>query len=121
MNDSDRAGESESYGSSRDGYRVFRVADTAADHRVDVYGKLGMLGKKLQLLVEHLKAFHRDVIRLDVVDADLKMFEPGVIQGTDFLRGQQVAVCNHPGDHAVLPYAADDGFDFRVKQRFPSA
>ena len=52
----------------------------AAQHRVDVDVKKGVLGQHLQLLVEHLQALLRHVVRHDVVDADLHVIQPGVVQ-----------------------------------------
>ena len=67
--------ESKLDGAVSDGESVLRVAHAAAENRVDIHLKFGVLGEKLELLVEHLEAFLRDVVGLHVVDADLKIFQ----------------------------------------------
>ena len=101
VNDADGGGESEFDGALADDQGVVRIVNAAADHGVDVDVKVGVLGQHLQLLVEHLEALLRHVVGHDVVDRDLQVIEPGVVQALDALRHQQVAVGDHAGDHAA--------------------
>ena len=68
--------------------RIFRVANAAAEHRIDIHVKLGVLRQQLELLVQHLQALFGDVIRLHIVDADLQIFEARAIQPLDALGHQ---------------------------------
>ena len=87
VDDADRGGEAELRGAVVDRARVFRVLDAAADHRVDVDVEVGVFGQPLQLLVEQPQALLRDFVRLDVVDADLEVVEPGLVERLDALAG----------------------------------
>ena len=98
-----------------------RIVDAAAHHGIDVHVKIGVLGQQLQLLVEHLQALLRNLVRHDVVDRDLQVLEAGAIQPLDPLGGQQVAVGDHAGDHAVLAHARDDLVQIGMQQRLAAA
>ena len=67
------------------------------------------------------QALLRHFVRLDVVDADLQVVEPGVVQRLDSLRREQVAVGDQSGDHAVRPDAADQGVEIRMEHRLAAA
>ena len=56
--------------------RILRICNSAADHRIDIHVKVGMLGQELQLLVENLQAFLRNIVWRHVVDGDLQPFQP---------------------------------------------
>src|SRR5579884_1410285 len=103
MDDADRAGESQFEGAARHHERVLRVANPAANHRVDVYVKVSVLGEKLQLFVENLQALLGNLIRRKVVNADLQVLETGLVQALDAFRSQQITIRDHSGDHAVAP------------------
>src|SRR5262245_55172590 len=121
MNDAKRTLESQRKRALGDSFRVLRVTDAAADYRIDVHDEVRELGQVLQLLVENFQALERNVIRLDVVDADLKMIEARFIQRLDFLGREKVSVGDHAGDHSVMSNASDDLFDLRMKQGLASA
>src|SRR5579864_6132406 len=100
---------------------VFRMVDAAAEHGIDVDVKIGVLGKQLQLLVEHLQTFFRDFIRHRVVDADLQEFEAGAIEALDSVGSQQISIGDHPGNHPAVADAADDVVKLGMKQRLAAA
>ncbi len=108
-------------GAPVDGARIFRVLDAAADDRVDVDVEVGVLGEPLQLRVEQPQALLRHFVRLDVVDADLQVVEPGVVERGDALGREQVAVGDEPGDHAARADAADQSVEVRVEHRLAAA
>src|SRR5262245_52636834 len=83
VNDADGCGEPELVRAVCDCQRVGRLPDPTADDGVDGHVELGIRGEPTQLLVEDLEALLRDVVRNDVVDADLKMVEPGAIEPFD--------------------------------------
>ncbi len=108
MNDSDGGGETQAQRALADGERVLRIADAAADHRIDIHVEVGMLGEQLQLLVQHLQALLRDLVRSNVVDRNLQPFQPGAVQALNTFRHQQIAVRDQPGDHAAFANAVND-------------
>ena len=77
--------------------------------------------QQLQLPVQHLEAFLRDLVGHDVVDRDLQVLQAGAVQALDAVRGEQVAVGDQAGDHAVPADAPDDVVELGVKQRFTAA
>ena len=64
------------------GDRIFRIANAAADNRIDVYEELSVIGQILQLLIQHFETLQRHVIRLDIVDADLQVIQAGPFKAT---------------------------------------
>src|SRR5437867_13216440 len=104
-----------------DGERVLRVFNAAAQHRVDVHVKLGMLCQELQFFVQDLQALLGDLIGLHVIDADLKMFQARPVQPLNAVGGEQVSIGNHPGENAVLAYAGDNGVEIGMQQRLAAA
>jgi hypothetical protein len=80
--------------------------------------KIGVLGQQLQLLVEHLEALLGNLVGHHVVDGDLQMVEPGAVQPLDAFRRQQIAVGDHPGDHAALANVRHDPVEVGMQQRF---
>ena len=121
VQNADGRGESKLDSAVRHGQSILGVAHAAAENRIDIHLKLGVLGEKLELLVEHLEAFFRDVIRLHVVDADLQIFEPGAIEALDAVGHEQVAVGDQAGHDAVLADAGDDGVQIGMQQRLAAA
>ena len=101
VDDADGGGEAEFDGAMGDGERVLGMVDAAAEHGIDIDVKFGVLGKELELLVEHFEAFLRDFVGLGVVDADLQVFKAGAIEALDAVGHQQIAVGDHAGDDAV--------------------
>src|SRR5262249_48377192 len=61
VNDAEGTGETEIHSASRNDLGVFRVANTAADHRIDVYSEISQFGKILQFLVQDFQAFFRNI------------------------------------------------------------
>ena len=81
--------------------RVLGVLDAAAEHRVDVDVEVGVVAQPLQLLVEQPQALLRDLVRLDVVDADLQEVEARPRSAPRSASAQEVAVGDEPGHHAA--------------------
>ena len=104
-----------------DGESVFGIADAAAENRIDVHVKFGVLGEQREFLVENFQALFRDVVRHHVIDADLQVFEAGAIEAFDAIGDQQVAVGNQPGHHSVVADARDDGVEVGMQQRLSAA
>src|SRR5205085_4497761 len=115
--DADRGGEAQLDGAARDDERVFGVLDAAADDRVDVDVEVRVLGDVDELAVEVLQALLRDLVGLDVVNADLEVLKPGLVQTSDALRREVVAVGDEAGDHPAPSYVADDLVAVRVHHR----
>ena len=86
VDNADRRSESEFDGALADHQSVLRMRDPAADHRIDVHVKVGVLGQQLQLLVENLQALLRNLVGIHVVDGNLQPLEAGAIQPLDSLR-----------------------------------
>ena len=86
VNDAERAGETELNCAFCNDLGVFGIANTAADYGIDIHCEVGQLGKILKFLIQDLQALFGYVVRFNIVDADLKVFEPGLVQGHDFLR-----------------------------------
>ena len=80
-----------------------------------------MLGQKLELLIQHLQALLRNVVRRHIVDGDLQPLQPRAVQALNALGHQQVAVGNHAGNHAARADAPDNVVEIRVKQRLAAA
>src|SRR5271163_3699084 len=95
--------------------------NSTAQYRIDVDVKDRMLGQHLQLLVENFQAFFRDIIRLNVVDTDLQMLQPGVVQLLDAIRHQEIPVGDQSRDHAMAPDMRDQPVKLGMEQRFASA
>src|SRR5262245_36556731 len=121
VNDSDRALETEFLRSARDGQRILRLAYRASQHRIDSDVELRELRQKAKFLIENLEAFLRDVVRIDVVNADLKVIESGAVQSLYALGGQQVAVGDQRRDDVGASNTLDQGFQFWMKQGLAAA
>ena len=63
--------------------------------------KVCVLGKVAQLLIEYAQALARDFVRIDVVDADLKILEARVIQSLNPIRGELITVRDQSRDDSV--------------------
>ena len=118
VNDADRGGEAEFQRAFADHQGIVWGMDAAAHHPIDVDVKIGVLRQQLELLVEHLEALLRNFIGHDVVDGDLQVFEPGVIEALDAVGDQQIAVGDHAGDHAAAANARDHQVEIGVQQWF---
>ena len=92
----------------RDGQGVFRLLDAAADDRIDIDMKVGVLCQVAQLLVEHPQALPGNFIRLNVVDADLQRIKSRFIQPLDAVRREVIAVRDQTSDHALGADVPDD-------------
>ena len=79
MNHTNGCREAEFNCALRDGQSVFGVLDPAANYRIDVDVKIGMLSEVAQLLIKHAQALSRNFIRINIVDADLQRIEAGFI------------------------------------------
>src|SRR3954447_13032338 len=94
------------------------MMDASAYHAIDIHVKLGVFGEKLELLVQHLQALLRNLVRQDIVDRDLQVFQAGAIEAPDAVGNQHVAVGDHAGDHAAPPNAGDDQVEVGVQEWF---
>ena len=121
VDDANRGRETELRRPLIDRPRVIGVLDAAADHRVDVDVEVGVFGQPLELLVEEAEALLRDLVRLDVVDADLEVVQPGLVQRLDALGGHQVAVGDQARDHAAAPNPSDQGIEIGMQHRLAAA
>ena len=121
VNDAHRGSESQLHGALAHHQRILRIANAAAHHGVDVHVKIGVFGQQLELLVQHLQALLRNIVRHDVVDADLQVVEPGAVQPLDALGGQQIAVGDHARDHAAAADVRDDLVQIGMQQRLAAA
>jgi len=83
--------------------------------------KSGVLGQHTQFLVEHLEALLGNVVGHDVIDGDLQVLEPGAVEALDALGGEQVAIGDDAGDHAVAANARQDGVQVGMQQRLAAA
>src|SRR5882672_1408685 len=81
--------------------RVFRCTNCAAHYGIDVHTKFSVLGKQAKLFVYYFKTLLRHIIRLYVVDADLKLIESSTVQTLNALGRQSVAVGNQRRQHSV--------------------
>jgi hypothetical protein len=90
-------------------------------YRVDVHGKLRVLGQQLQFLVQHLQALLRNFVRLHVVDADLQVFQPRAVQPLDALSGEQIAVGDESGNDPLPPNVPDHLVQLGMQQRLAPA
>jgi hypothetical protein len=119
VNDADGRGEPQLDGALADRQRVLRRrVNSAAHHGIDVDVKIGVFGQQLQLLVEHLQALLGHLVGHHVVDGDLQMVEPGAVQPLDPLRREQIAVGDHPRDHAALANVRHNQVEVGMQQRF---
>ena len=59
-----------------------------------------MLRQDFQLLIEHLQAFLRNIVRHYVVDRNLQVIQAGAVQALHPLGNQQIAVGDHSGHDA---------------------
>ncbi len=101
--------------------RVLRVLDAPAQNRVDVHVKQRVPGEDLQLLIQHLEALLRDLVRHDVVDADLHVVEPGLVEALNSVGREQITVGDQARQRAVLSHARDEVVEFRMQQRLAPA
>ncbi len=85
----------------RDGEGILRILNARADDRIDVHVKVGVFSQQLQFLVENLERFLGYLVRHDVIDGDLHVLESGLVEALDAFGGEQIAVGNHGGNHAV--------------------
>src|SRR6185437_15479834 len=116
MNNSDGGAEAEFQRTFPDGQRILRIFYAAADHGIDVDVEVGILGKHLQLLIQDLQTFLRNVIGRHVINGNLQPFEARAVKPLNALGNQQISVGDHAGDHAVLANAGDDVIQFRMEQ-----
>ena len=80
MDDADRRSKSKLQSARSHYHGVLRIVNASANHGVDVDMEDSMLGEQLQLLIKDLQTLFRDVVRLHVVDRNLQVVEPGIIQ-----------------------------------------
>src|SRR5262245_28997539 len=86
----DRPLEAEFAHPSRDGQRVLGLAYRTPQHRINRDVEFRALGQQTKFLIQDLEALLRNVVRGDVVDADLKVIEPSPVQPLYALGGEQI-------------------------------
>src|SRR5215471_8427113 len=120
VNDADRDRKTEFLRATGNRCGVFWIF-ARANHRVDVYLELRMLGQPLEFSVEHLQAFLGDFVRPDIVDADLKVVESGAVQSPDALRSKQVSIGDERRDRAAMANAVDNLIEIGMEQGLATA
>ena len=78
-----------------------------------------MFRKKLELFYREPLGFFSNFVGHDVIDADLQIVQPGVVEFFDAVGGEQVAVGNESGQSGVFANAGDDGIEFRMIRGSP--
>src|SRR5262245_58319784 len=121
VNDSDRALETEFLRAARDGQRVLGSSYRASQHRIDRDVEFRKLGQEAKFLIQYFETFLRDVVRIDIVNADLKVIQSGAVQSLYAFGGEQVAVGDQRGDDVGAANSFDQSFQFGVKQRLAAA
>ncbi len=109
VDNADGGGEAQFHGPLTDNQRVFRVANPAAQDRVDVDVKIGVFSEKLQLFVENFEAFFRDLVGHDVIDTDLEVIQASIVKPLDAVRRQKITVRDEARQDSVL---TDSDYDF---------
>ena len=117
VDDADRGGEAQFEGPERHGVGVAGVGNARADHGVDVHVEVGVLGKHRKLHVEHPEALHRGLVGLDVVDADLQVFQSGVVEAPDALGTEQISVRDQARDDPPPAHVPDEVVELRMQHR----
>jgi hypothetical protein len=112
--------EPEFHCSLADDQGIFRVLHPAAHHGIDVHVELCVGGKQFKLLIEHLEALLRDLVGIDVVDADLQVIQSGTVQALDAIGDQKITIGNHARNQAVTAYVGDDVIELGMQQTFPA-
>ena len=121
MNDTQRAGEAKLDRPIGDQFGIFGIANSPADNGVDVHCKFRKVPEVLEFPVQDLETFARDLIGLNIVDADLQVFESCLVQADDFFRRQEIPIRYDAGNHSVMANALDDFFNLRMQQRLTAA
>ncbi len=121
VNNSNRRTESQLQSALADSERILRMANPAAHHGIDVHVKFGMLGQQLQLTVEHLQAFLRNFVGIDVINRNLQPLQPRAVQPLDALRNQQVSVRDQPRNDPPLAHMVNDVIQLWMQHRFAAA
>ena len=121
VQNTDRAGKAEFPGASPDHDRVLRISNSGAQHGVDGDSELGVLREPFEFPVKHTQALFRNVVRGNVVDADLQIIQSGAIEGPDPIRGQEQAVGDQSRDRPAVANSADDGIEIRMQRRLAAA
>src|SRR5579883_2522626 len=121
VNDADGGSEAKLHRALAYRERIFRVADAAAEYGVDIDVEIGVLGQNLELFVQHLEALLRNVVGHDVIDADLQVIEPGIVEAFDTLGSEQIAVRDQAGQSGIAANTADNIVELGMEQRFAAA
>ena len=115
VDDAHRGREPQIHGAVADCQGVLGIPDATSHHGIDIHVKIGVLGQKLELSVQHLQALFRNLVGRDIVDADLQVVQPRAVQAFDALGGEQVAVGDHARDHALAADVRDDQIQIRMQ------
>src|SRR5262245_1333161 len=82
---------------------------------------MGMCGEELQFFIEYFQALLRDIVGLDVIDADLQVIQAGLIESFDAVNRQQISVGDQRRQDAVASNAVDDLIEIGMEQRLTTA
>ena len=105
----------------RDRQCVLGMTQVAAEHGVDVDAERGVLSQHLELRVEHLQALLRRVVGRHVVDADLQVIQPGVVEALDALLVEQVPVRDQSSQRTGSTDVANELVEIRVQEWLAAA
>src|SRR4030095_14393151 len=108
MDDSERAGESQLDCAPPHREGIFGSLNSSANHRIYVHFEVRQLRKPHQFLVENLETLFGNIIGIDVIDAQLKVFQPRLVQLLDFFAREEIAVRDKSCHHSSMPYARND-------------
>src|SRR4029453_3540736 len=115
MNDSHGGRKAKTPCAPRDDRGILGVPDPTADDRVHGDVELAILGQPPELLVESFQALLRPFVRYHVVDADLKVVEPGPVQSRDAIASEKISIGDEGRDHSAFTNAADDRFEIGMQ------
>ena len=82
--------------------------------------KVGVLREVAKFLIEHAQTLAGDFVRLNVVDADLEIFEAGFVQSFDTLGSEVVTIRDQSRDHSPNANVVNDLIEFGVHHRLPA-
>ena len=77
--------------------------------------KVSILRQNLKLSIQNFKAFFRDIVRHDVIDADLEVVETRIVQALDALGREQISVCDQAGQGGISSNTANDVIEVRME------
>ncbi len=119
MNQAQCVAESQLCGPQCNSPSVRGVRNVRTDYGVDVDVKLGESGQVPQPFLQRLEVLSSHLVRRDIVNADLKVIQSGLVQEVNHSRTKQQSIREHPGRHLPAPNVRHDFADMRMEQRSP--